>query len=130
MKIFTQKKTNCGNSRDNDNEDDNLGVAGKVGGNQRVQHPHSRTSFCISANFFLPNNFPQIAFNLITPFQPQQSLECKSEKPWIKEKDNSDELIRRGGLELKVPVLYLEKQSILGKFNSTKSKWNGYSPAL
>ena len=65
---------------DTDDADDNLGVAGKVGGNQRVQHPHSRTSFCISANFFLPNNFPQIAFNLITPFQPQQSLECKSQK--------------------------------------------------
>ena len=79
VSVFVSESVRVSES-DNDDADDNLGVAGKVGGNQRVQHPHSRTSFCISANFFLPNNFPQIAFNLITPFQPQQSLECKSQK--------------------------------------------------
>ena len=44
--------------------DDNLGVAGIVSGNERVQHPHSRTSLCISVHFFLPNNFqPNYTFS-------------------------------------------------------------------
>ena len=71
--------------------DDNLGVAGKVGGNQRVQLTHS---FCISVKKILPNNFLQISFNLITPFYGTR----------VNHRNNANG-IQRKRLELKVPVL-------------------------